>query len=46
MCVSINPEVFEMDVIAHVNQSKVTGHEDDCKAAADACPVNVIKILD
>lgn len=45
-CVSINSDIFELNDIAHVNQSKVVGHEEDCRAAADACPVNVIKIIE
>lgn len=45
-CVSINPDIFEMDEVAHINQSKIAGHEDDCRAAAEACPVNVIKIIE
>jgi len=45
-CVSINPDIFEMEDTIHVNHSKVAGHEDDCRAAAEACPVHVIKIID
>jgi ferredoxin len=29
-CESINSEVFHMNDIAHVNQDKVTGNEEDC----------------
>jgi len=43
-CVSINSDVFELSDTIHVHQDKVEGNEEDCRAAADACPVNVIKI--
>ncbi len=45
-CVSINSDIFELNGIVHINQAKVAGHEEDCRAAADACPVNVIRLLD
>jgi len=45
-CVSVNSEVFELNDYAHVNQSKVAGNEDDCRVAAEACPVDVIKIIE
>ncbi len=45
-CASINPDIFEINEIVHVNQSKVEGHENDVRAAADACPVHVIKIIE
>lgn len=44
MCESINSEVFTLNKIAHVNQENIEGNEDDCKLAAEACPVSVIKI--
>ena len=45
LCESINSEVFTVDdETAHVNQSKIFGHEDDCREAAEQCPVSVIKI--
>lgn len=43
-CVSINSDVFELSDTIHVHQDKVAGNEDDCRVAAEACPVNVIKI--
>ena len=45
-CVSINSDIFELEETIHINQSKIAGHEDDCRAAAEACPVNVIKLID
>ncbi len=45
-CVSINSDVFELTDTIHVHQDMVSGNEEDCKAAADACPVNVIKIVE
>ncbi|NLF84206.1 MAG: ferredoxin [Candidatus Gastranaerophilales bacterium] len=43
-CVSINSDVFELTDTIHVHQEYVAGNEDDCRAAAEACPVNVIKV--
>lgn len=43
-CVSINSDVFELTDTAHVHPENVPGNEEDCRAAAEACPVNVIKI--
>ncbi|HSA06981.1 MAG TPA: ferredoxin [Candidatus Gastranaerophilales bacterium] len=43
-CVAINSDVFELSDTIHVHQDKVYGNEEDCLAAAEACPVNVIKI--
>jgi ferredoxin len=45
-CSSINSDVFELTDTIHVHQDKVFGNEDDCRAAAEACPVNVIKIYE
>lgn len=45
-CVSINSDVFELTDVAHVHQDKVLGNEEDCRAAAEACPVDVIKIYE
>jgi len=45
-CVSINSDVFDLTDTAHVHQDMVEGNEDDCRAAAEACPVNVIKIFE
>lgn len=45
-CEAINPDVFEVDDFAYVNQDNVAGNEQDCLDAAMACPVNVIKITD
>jgi len=43
-CESINSEVFTITDVAHVNEAAIPGNEDDCRTAAEACPVNVIKI--
>jgi len=45
-CEAINSEVFILNDIAHVNEENVIGNEDDCRTAADACPVSVIKITE
>ena len=45
-CEAINSEVFTMNDIAHVNEENVTGNEDDCRTAAEACPVSVIRITE
>lgn len=45
-CVSINSDVFELTDTIHAHNENVPGHEEDCKAAAEACPVNVIKIYE
>lgn len=45
-CESINGEVFILNTLAHVIDENITGNEDDCRIAAEACPVNVIKIME
>jgi len=45
-CEAINGEVFVLNELAHVIEENITGNEDDCKAAAEACPVSVIKITE
>lgn len=45
-CESINSEVFELNKIAHVNVENIVGNEEDCRAAAELCPVEVIKIIE
>ena len=45
-CSAINNEIFELTDSLHIHQDKISGCEEDCKAAADACPVNVIKIIE
>lgn len=45
-CVSINSDVFELTDTIHVHQENVTGNEEDCRAAAEACPVDVIKVYE
>lgn len=45
-CATINPDIFEVDEIAHVNQENVEENEIDCYDAAQACPVNAIQIED
>jgi len=45
-CEAINSEVFTLNDIAHVNQENITGNEEDCRSAAEICPVNVIKITE
>lgn len=45
-CEAINSEVFEVLDTVQVNQDAVLGNEEDCLIAAEACPVNVIKIIE
>ena len=45
-CVAINSDVFELSDTAHVHPEKIPGNEEDCRVAADACPVDVIKIYE
>ncbi len=45
-CEAISPEVFKVDTIAHVNESKIAGNEQDCIDAALICPVNAIWVED
>lgn len=47
LCESMCPEVFEMrdDGVAHVKIDPVPPEsEQDCRSAADSCPVSVITI--
>lgn len=44
VCESISPEVFTVLETSEPDNSQVPGHEDDCREAAEACPVSVIKI--
>ena len=45
-CESINSEVFILNTIASINQENILGNEDDCRTAAEACPVSVIIITE
>lgn len=45
-CEAINSEVFVLNDLAHVNEENVAGNEDDCRTAAEACPVSIIKITE
>lgn len=45
-CEAINSEVFVINELAHVIEENIAGNEDDCKTAAEACPVSVIKITE
>ncbi len=44
VCESISPEVFTVLDTSVADNAQVPGREDECREAADACPVNVIKI--
>jgi ferredoxin len=43
-CESICPTVFTVYDTAEADNSNVPGYEADCREAANACPVSVIKI--
>ncbi|HEY9746892.1 MAG TPA: ferredoxin [Oculatellaceae cyanobacterium] len=43
-CESICPEVFTVHDTAEASNDKIPGFETDCREAAAACPVSVIKI--
>lgn len=43
-CESICPTVFTVYDTAEANNANVPGYEADCREAANACPVSVIKI--
>ena len=45
-CEAISPDVFSVDTIAHVDDSQIKGHEQECIDAALICPVNVIWVED
>lgn len=44
LCESINSDVFKVNKISHVNYENIAGNEQDCREAAELCPVNAIKI--
>ena len=44
LCASINGDVFKVNGIATVNHDKIQGNEQDCRTAAEKCPVGAIKI--
>jgi ferredoxin len=44
VCESICPEVFTVTDECTADNAHVPGKEADCREAADACPVSVIKI--
>ena len=43
-CESFCADVFKVEDVCTVDNSKVEGNEDFVKDAADACPVSVIQI--
>lgn len=43
-CESICSDVFKVEDVCQVNETKITGNEDTVKDAADACPVSVISV--
>lgn len=45
-CESICPTVFTVYDTAEANNANVPGYEADCRDAANACPVSVIKIAE
>jgi ferredoxin len=44
VCESLCPEVFTVVEDSEANNDNVPGHEQNCRDAAQACPVSVIKI--
>ena len=44
VCESLCPEVFTVRDEAEADNTHVPGHELECRDAAAACPVSVIKI--
>lgn len=46
VCESLCPEVFTVFDTAVAENSKVPGFEIECREAAAACPVSVIKIAE
>lgn len=44
VCESISPEVFTVLDTSVVNPDQLPGREDECREAAEACPVTVIQI--
>ncbi len=45
-CESFCSDVFKVEDVCVVDDSKVTGNEDSIKEAADACPVSVISVAE
>lgn len=45
-CESFCSDVFKVEDICTIDESKVTGNEDSIKDAADACPVSVISVAE
>ena len=43
-CESYCSDVFKVEDVCVVDESKITGNEDTVKDAADACPVGVISV--
>ncbi len=43
-CESFCADVFKVEDICVVDESKIAGNEDCVKDAADACPVSVISV--
>jgi len=43
-CESFCADVFKVEDVCVVDESKIAGNEDTIKDAADACPVSVITI--
>lgn len=46
VCEAINSEVFTINKVAHINDDFITGNEDDCRHAAELCPVSAINIIE
>lgn len=44
ICESMCESVFKVDTVAHANDENANKNKDCAKAAAEACPVHVIKI--
>ncbi len=45
-CESFCSDVFKVEDVCTVDETKVSGNEDSIKDAADACPVSVISIAE
>ena len=43
-CESFCSDVFKVEDVCVIDDSKVTGNEDSIKEAADACPVGAIEV--
>ena len=43
-CESFCPDVFKVEDVCTVDESKIAGNEGTVKDAADACPVSVINV--